>query len=61
MGSISRAIRRNDIKRHAMMNRSSPSKLVHEVWERRRAERKKRDDEPIVEPNELDLDGKVSD
>lgn len=59
MGSISRAIRRNDVKRHAMMNRSSPSKLVHEVWERRRAERKKREDEPIVTPEELELDGSI--
>ena len=61
MGSISRQIRRNEIKKAALLNRSSPSRLVHDVWERRRAERKKRDDEPIVEPNELDLDGKVSD
>ena len=61
MGSLSRQIRRNDVKRYATMNRSSPSRLVHDVWERRRAERKKREDEPIVTPEELDLDGKVSD
>ena len=61
MGSLSRQIRRNDVKRYAQMNRSSPSRLVHDVWERRRAERKKREDEPIVNPEELDLDGKVTD
>ena len=61
MGSLSRQIRRNDVKRYAQMNRSSPSRLVHDVWERRRAKPQKKDDEPIVSPEELDLDGKVSD